>query len=413
MSKPLILNNKLGWSPEINGSILCFVPQKEAISVTIKSHQTLPKDMLLHYPFYFTQPDELYAYELSEIKLLLMNPHIDVNMILMYLCKRGEESLVKFMLNNLKHSSRIDLDKYSNYLLSVAVRYGHESTLKLFLACNRINLKNITLEMKSMFISKQYDMIKIILLDVRVDLSANANLIFRLAAKYGSKKIVELLLAEGRTTSTERAEGRTTSTERAEGRTTSNNTKYIDPTANNNEAIISACGYGHRDIVNILLSIIPPVGTDGRARPPIDPTVENNIAFIKAATYNHLNIVKILLNPPNNHQAANPSAQHNKAIRIASKLGHHQIVSYLLSLDEGYGINPTECNNESFRIAVTRNHHQTVKELLRDPRIDPNVNSGMMIKLAIKHQYIEIVKYLKLDSRVDTSNFIDQKICTS
>lgn len=388
MSKPLILNNKLGWSPEINGSILCFVPQKEAIRVTIKSHQTLPKDMLLHYSFYFTQPDELYAYELSEIKLLLMNPHIDVNMILMYLCKRGEESLVKFMLNNLKHSSRINLDKYSNYLLSVAVRYGHESTLKLLLACNRINLKNITLEMKSMFISKQYAMVKIILLDDRVDLSANANLIFRLAAKYGSKKIVELLLGSA-------------------------NTEYIDPTANNNEAIISACGYGHMDIVNILLSIIPPVGTDGRARPPIDPTVENNIAFIKAVTYNHLNIVKILLNPPNNHQSADPSAQHNKAIRIASKLGHRQIVSYLLSLDEGYGINPTECNNESFRTAVTRNHHQTVKELLRDPRVDPNVNSGMMIKLAIKHKYIEIVKYLKLDSRVDTSNFIDQKICTS
>lgn len=390
MSKPLILNNKFGWSPEINGSILCFVPQKEAITITIKSHQTLPKDMLLHYPFYFTQPDELYAYEISEIKLLLMNPHIDVNMILMYLCKRGEESLVKFMLNNLKHSSRIDLDKYSNYLLSVAVRYGHESTLKLLLACNKINLKNITLEMKSMFISKQYDMIKIILVDDRVDLSANSNLIFRLAAKYGSKKIVELLLAKGETTSTG-------------GKDISTITEYIDPTANNNEAIISACGYGHRDIVNILLSITP----------LIDPTVENNLAFIKAVTYNHLNIVKILLNPPNNHQSANPSTQQNKAIRIASKLGHHQIVSYLLGLDEGYGINPTECNNESFRTAVTRNHHQTVKELLRDPRVDPNVNSGMMIKLAIKHKYIEIVKYLKLDSRVDTSNFIDQKICTS
>jgi len=366
-----IIKMKNLWSSEIYGSILQFVPPKNLFGNVINSHPVFNESILLHYPFQFKEPNDLYAFEISDIKVLIKNPHIDINMIFLYLCKKGEIELVKIILKNTLYPTiyikyKLNLTKYSNYAISSAVRYGQKHILRILLADPRINLKNIATEYNLMFISKRYDLIKILISDSRIDLTADNDLIFRLVSRYGSFDLIKMLIDD----------------------------VNIDPTSNSGEAIVSACKYGHTEIVKLLMSI------NETPRYPRHKRIDlSEAAFIGAIVNNNLNIIKLLINPINNHIPIDPSFGNNKAIRLASKLGHHSLVRYFISLGSEYGIDPTVCNNESLRMAVTRNHKQTVRELLKYPKVDPYINSGMLLRLAVKHNYVEIVEYLKNDER--------------
>ena len=54
--------------------------------------------------------------------------------------------------------------------------------------------------------------------------------------------------------------------------------------------------------------------------------------------------------------------------------------------------------------ACKNNNIQLVTKLLRNPKINPSYDGDLAIKIAIKYEYIEIVKLLLQDPRVDASN---------
>jgi len=360
---------------EVYGGIFQFIPVNNLLNNTIISHSTFPETILLHYPFKFSHPKDFYVFNINELKTIIKNPHININMIFLYLCKCGENNLVKIILKNtLKPTKyikyRLDLKKYSHMAISSAIRYDNENILRSLLSDPRINLEEIYKEYKFIFMSKRFNLIKILISDSRVDLSKDDDILCRLISRYGTGELMEYILKNGN----------------------------IDPTTNDNEAIINACKYGNIDIVKMLMSIHSNKKYSRNKR--INLFANNNGAFIGAIVNNHLKIIKILLNPINNHLPINPSVGNNMGIRLAAKLGHHNIVKYLISLLPEYGIDPSVCNNEAIRLAVTRNHKLVVKELLKDVRVNPNVNLGTLLRLSIKHKYVEITEYLQNDYRI-------------
>ena len=59
---------------------------------------------------------------------------------------------------------------------------------------------------------------------------------------------------------------------------------------------------------------------------------------------------------------------------------------------------------DCFIRACRNNNIQLVTKLLKNPKIDPSYDGDLAIKITIKYEYIELVKLLLQNSRVDASN---------
>lgn len=155
----------------------------------------------------------------------------------------------------------------------------------------------------------------------------------------------------------------------------------VDPSLNGNKAIISASENGLTDIVAILLSdpsinpgdhVNAPIGFAAKnghtsvvelllKDPRVDPIDDNNYALVEASRYNRVATVKLLLLDPR----INPSAMKNNALNIASLNGHIEIVKLLL---QDPRVDPNNNINKIIESAFYGNHLNIVKLLL--PKID-------------------------------------------
>jgi hypothetical protein len=74
----------------------------------------------------------------------------------------------------------------------------------------------------------------------------------------------------------------------------------------------------------------------------------------------------------------NPAVNENEAIRIASRKGYADILSYLLSFKDD--VDPTARNNEAIRVAIANGHLKVILVLLTDARVDPTEAFLMAIR---------------------------------
>jgi ankyrin repeat protein len=95
-----------------------------------------------------------------------------------------------------------------------------------------------------------------------------------------------------------------------------------------------------------------------------------------------------------------PSDIDNNAIKIASVIGHSEVVKILLMDDR---VDPSADNNCAIRLASRDGHLEVVKILLTDERVDPSVGNNYAIRSASQNGHLEVVKILLTDERVDSS----------
>lgn len=206
--------------------------------------------------------------------------------------------------------------------------------------------------------SKNLPAIRQMLLDKRVNPSANNNEALIWAIQNGELEIVKLLLIH----------------------------KRIDPSLNNNAVIREAITYIRPEIVKLLLS-----------DPKVHRTVDTNQLIRFPLFYGVTDIVKLLLDDPR----TDPSLGHNSAIKNASENGHLEIVRLLLKDPR---VNPGDNNNKSIILASQNGHLEIVRLLMADPRVDPSADHNSAINLARRNGHFQVVDLLQTDPRVNLND---------
>eukprot|EP01118_Nematostelium_gracile_P010240 TRINITY_DN3512_c0_g1_i1.p1 TRINITY_DN3512_c0_g1~~TRINITY_DN3512_c0_g1_i1.p1 ORF type:complete len:244 (+),score=54.31 TRINITY_DN3512_c0_g1_i1:70-801(+) len=102
-----------------------------------------------------------------------------------------------------------------------------------------------------------------------------------------------------------------------------------------------------------------------------------------------------------------PSAEMNRAIRIASQKGWIELVNRLL---EDHRVDPSCASNAPIRSASSNGHAQIVIRLLCDGRVDPSAEGNHAVKIASAYGRADIVNILLQDKRVDPSDGADYAI---
>jgi ankyrin repeat protein len=192
-----------------------------------------------------------------------------------------QPSSFKFLLKN----KMFQVEATSNYKTLAAVKTKDLDFVTKYLEQVEPDLDGALIAAAS---SGFTDAVKLLLLDDRVDPSAQNNEALLWASQEGYLEIVKILLSDDR----------------------------VDPSAEDNGALCFAAERGQLEIVKILLS-------DDR----VDPSAEDNGALCFAAERGHLEIVKILLAD----DRVDPSARNNEALFDASSNGHLEIVKLLES----------------------------------------------------------------------------------
>jgi ribosomal protein S26 len=90
-------------------------------------------------------------------------------------------------------------------------------------------------------------------------------------------------------------------------------------------------------------------------------------------------------------------------IQSAAKLGHHKIVSLLLSQPTNEDITPYL--DSAIRYGCFHGHQKVVNILLRDGRADPSIFDNFCIQMAAQQGHYEVVRELIHDNRVDPTAF--------
>jgi ankyrin repeat protein len=187
----------------------------------------------------------------------------------------------------------------------------------------------------------------------------------------------------------------------------------VDPSANSNTALIHACGFGHIDVVRLLLPRVDPSALSNQALQAacelghvdiarllvmdgrVDVTDVNHWPLRLAVTNNHITTVEFLLNETD----SDPSAAQNQCIRVASGDGNSEMVSMLL---EDSRVDPSANDNESLITACKKGHLNIVKLLLEDPRVDPTARNLEAIRQCFENGNPHIAILLVNDLRLHT-----------
>ncbi len=171
----------------------------------------------------------------------------------------------------------------------------------------------------------------------------------------------------------------------------------VDPSANNNEALLSASKSGHSEIVQLLLS-------HPRYTPPGD---NYDGAMRRAIGFGHSQVVQILLGKGCSVRfsdarfssfawpevlavllgrvvedgGVDPAAEDNRAVWSASRLGYTDAVRLLLADPR---VDPASRDNRAILAAANEGHRDVVQLLLADPRVDAAAGSNAAIWAAVK-----------------------------
>jgi ankyrin repeat protein len=159
-------------------------------------------------------------------------------------------------------------------------------------------------------------------------------------------------------------------------------TLYVD--GNLNDALVRAVENGHVDIVDYLIC----------QNAMFDPSADGNRAIRLAAASGHLAVVERLLQD----KRVDPSADSNHAVRFAAQNGHLAVVERLL---QDPRVDPSAADNNALRWAAERGHVAVVVRLLQDERVDPSADNNYAVRLAAVGGHVAVVKRLLQGARVD------------
>jgi len=181
---------------------------------------------------------QYFAFDINDLYAILYEDFYDL-----------QPSSFKFLLKN----KSFQTEATSDHKTFAAVRTKDLGFVKKYLEQVEPNLNDALEEAAYVGFT---DAVKLLLLDDRVDPSANDNWALIAASENGHLEIVKLLLSDSR----------------------------VDPSAEDNRALVLASQNGYLEIVKLLLS-------DAR----VDPSDQDNFALIFASKNGHLEIVKLLL----------------------------------------------------------------------------------------------------------------------
>lgn len=194
-----------------------------------------------------------------------------------------------------------------------------------------------------------FEAIKLVIQDPKVDVAFDYEYIFVTAAACGNLEMVNLLLAD------------------------------VNPSAGC-IAITEAAAHGHAEVVKLLLTQWS------------NPAADDNIAIRLASRDGHTSVVEVLLGDPR----VNPSAIKNSAIKLASMYGRTEIVKLLLAdprvrlSDDGYELMQASYNNHyetlKFLLGVTRTSLQNFRAAIKDATIK---NREQLLSLWFNHYKTE------------------------
>ncbi|KAI8901097.1 ankyrin repeat-containing domain protein [Globomyces pollinis-pini] len=265
-------------------------------------------------------------------------------------CKTGHANIVNLLLN----SGCIDPGANQNYSIVVACYHGHTDVVRMLIKHPKVDPS---------------------------DMNNNAILI---ASHGGHHDIVRMLLEDNR----------------------------VDPTAQNSLALSTAAINGHTTTVSLLLK-------DNRA----NPAVNDNMLIINAAERGNIDICKLLLN----HSSVDPTIENNKPLRLAVQNGHEQIVELLIPkcdvdvleflpiaalfnqphvirvLLDNKNLKSDHLFHHSLCIASRNGHSECVDLLLKDGRVDPNMDKSFGFQHAALNGHYKVIKCFQTDGRVDFS----------
>lgn len=184
------------------------------------------------------------------------NPGWHGNFIFRWYCKYGYTKEVMGMLKD----ERVDPTDDGDIALCLAAKRSQYQVVKILLTDGRADprtpIYNNQKVRKFLFEKGDVEMIKILILDERIELSAQYNILIVCACLYGLLEIVNILLEDPK----------------------------VDPSAERNKPIILAARKCHGKIVERLLK-------DKR----VDPAVDGNKIIRRAANCHYLSIVEMLL----------------------------------------------------------------------------------------------------------------------
>ena len=147
----------------------------------------------------------------------------------------------------------------------------------------------------------------------------------------------------------------------------------VNPAAYNNQAIRSACQWGHSAVVALLLD-----------DPRVNPADWNNKAIWRASQYGQIEIVQMLLRD----QRVDPTSTNNIAIKAA--------IQYQQNLLD-------KIKTDSIKLKL-------VQLLLRDERVDPSVRHNELLNLADVEGCKPVFELMLRDVRVKTSLFFGSDV---
>lgn len=159
----------------------------------------------------------------------------------------------------------------------------------------------------------------------------------------------------------------------------------VDPRDDNN--ILTAVETGNMPILELLLA-------DNR----IDPTILNNYPVRIASMYGNIDAMDRLLRDPRLHRDSDKRYLYlDDALARAAGNGHLNIVNRLL---EEPNINPSNWGNLALKNAAKNRHLEVALRLLQDPRINNNVDKDELVRIFKKNgwdipltQYLFMVKF--------------------
>lgn len=135
----------------------------------------------------------------------------------------------------------------------------------------------------------------------------------------------------------------------------------------------------------------------------LDPSIDDNNIIKIASKYKCTDIIEKLLK----HRRTDVNADDNYVFRAAIVKNNVELVKILLK-DKKVKLNTYESDNDLVVVAVKNNNTEILKILLEeqwDPtghkRIDPTIDNNLPFRTAVKESYIDIVKILMDDKRIN------------
>jgi ankyrin repeat protein len=215
-----------------------------------------------------------------------------------------------------------------------------------------------------------------LLRDERVDPSAQGNCVIDSAAQRDLVDIVDRLLADKRVDPTRSLLAAARAGHVAVVRRLLQDER-IDPAAFQNAAVREAAVRGHAAVVERLLE-----------HPSVDASDRDNEAIRQAASRGHFAVVESLIR-------ADPSTADNEVLLAAVAQGHAKVVALLLLLC-GDHVDPSADGDRAVRIAAERGRIDIVELLLQDGRA--SVATAIECFLGA-HEY-ELIKRLECRERM-------------